>query len=270
MGKSNTEGVYKKENGYWEYRFVIVVDGKQIARKKCRDELGNKLRTKREAIKAREAAMVQARAGRVQKKKIVRRTVKEVFQEYCEKGRKANAYTTCLKQDSLWKNHLCKKLGKRFVDDISVAEVNDYLTELYYIDGFSYKYVENFLKMFYLIFGQAYSRNYLDVEIYNKLCVNKATKISMPKMKSEDDTDIEIFNQEELEILDNYFKGTNAETAYLLGRYCGLRINECYGLKWENDFVYRIDKLFAGWEDSNSKFYEVSFKNNKNTFANRF
>ena len=31
-----------------------------------------------------------------------------------------------------------------------------------------------------------------------------------------------------------YFSGSNAESAYLLGRYCGLRINECYGLKWEN------------------------------------
>ena len=35
-------------------------------------------------------------------------------------------------------------------------------------------------------------------------------------------------------MLDEYFTGSNAETAYLLGRYCGLRINEAYGLKWEN------------------------------------
>ena len=27
---------------------------------------------------------------------------------------------------------------------------------------------------------------------------------------------------------------TNAETAFLLGKYCGLRINECYGLKWSD------------------------------------
>ncbi|MBD9192550.1 MAG: bifunctional methylenetetrahydrofolate dehydrogenase/methenyltetrahydrofolate cyclohydrolase FolD [Roseburia inulinivorans] len=39
--------------------------------------------------------------------------------------------------------------------------------------------------------------------------------------------------------LDKYFSGTNAETAYLLGRYCGLRINECYGLKWENVDIER-------------------------------
>ena len=56
----------------------------------------------------------------------------------------------------------------------------------------------------------------------------------MPKLKTDDDTDIVYFTQEELALLDEYFDGTNAQTAYMLGRYCGLRINECFGLKWEN------------------------------------
>lgn len=47
-------------------------------------------------------------------------------------------------------------------------------------------------------------------------------------------TDVVSFSKEEIARLDEYFTGTNAETAYLLGRYCGLRINECYGLKWKN------------------------------------
>ena len=38
----------------------------------------------------------------------------------------------------------------------------------------------------------------------------------------------------ELALLDEYFKGNNLETAYLLGRYCGLRIAECFGIKWSN------------------------------------
>lgn len=46
----------------------------------------------------------------------------------------------------------------------------------------------------------------------------------MPKMKTEDDTAIVSFTRQELVLLDEYFKGTNAETAYLLGRYCGLRM----------------------------------------------
>ena len=88
--------------------------------------------------------------------------------------------------------------------------------------------------MFYLIFGQAYSRNYLATDVYNKLCINKDTKIHMPKMKIDEDTDIYSFNQEELDILEEHFIGSNAQIAYLLGRYCGLRISECYGLKWAN------------------------------------
>lgn len=234
MTKRNNAGVYQKTNGFWEYRFTIVVDGQQISRKKSTDELGNKLKTKSEAIRAREAAIFKARTERERQREIERKKVKEVFQEYCDKGRSGKAYNTILKQDSLWKNHIKERFGDRFIDEISVAEIDDYLSELYYIDGLSFRYVESFLKMFYLIFGQAYSRNYLDVDTYNKLCLNKGTKISMPKMKTEDDTDIIAFSHEELSLLDEYFKGTNAETAYLLGRYCGLRINETFGLKWDN------------------------------------
>ena len=51
-------------------------------------------------------------------------------------------------------------------------------------------------------------------------------------MKTDEDLDIVAFSNEECAKLDAYFHGTNAETAYMLGRYCGLRINECYGLKW--------------------------------------
>ena len=242
----NDSGVYQKKNGYWEYRFAIRVGGKRIEKKKSTDSLGNKLRTKREAIAARDEAIVQTRKERTVKPKTVRRTVKEVFEEFCESGRKDRAYQTIRKQDSIWENHLRDRFGNLYCDEISSAEVVDYLSELYYVDNLAFRYVESFLKMFYLIFGQAYSRNYLDVDTYNKLCVNKSTKIHMPKLKTEDDTDIVAFSREELEQLDEYFKGTNAETAYLLGRYCGLRINEAFGLKWDNvnldEGIIRIDR----------------------------
>lgn len=116
--------------------------------------------------------------------------------------------------------------------------------ELYYTEGRAFRYVEGFLKMFYLIFGQAYSRNYLDVDTYNKLCVNKDARIRMPKMKIDEDTDIVAYSREQIAELDKYFNGTNAETAYLLGRYCGLRINECYGLKWENVEIIMNGEFF--------------------------
>lgn len=231
MSTVNNTGVYQLPNGQWAYRFTWRENGKKKNRKGTKDEFGNPLKTKKQAIAARKIALEKEQAPR---SPIERKTVEQLYKVYCEHGRSGKAYATIKKQDSLWKNHLQKRFGSRFLDEISVAEINDYLSSLYYTEGRAYKYVESFLKMFYLIFGQAYSRNYLDVDTYNKLCINKDTKIHMPKMKVDEDTDIVSFSREEIQRLDEYFTGTNAETAYMLGRYCGLRINECYGLKWGN------------------------------------
>lgn len=233
MAKANDTGVYQLKNGNWAFRYTIMKDGRKKDIRKAKDEFGATIYSKKGAIAARQAAIRQEQNS-FKPTPPRRRTVKEVYQEFCENGRKDRAYRTKQKQDSLWNNHLCQKFGKRYVDEINSSEVNDYLVALYCEQGYSYQYTESFLKMFYLIFGQAYSRNYLPVDLYNRLCVNKDTKIKMPKMKTEDDTAIVAFSRKELALLDEYFKGTNAETAYLLGRYCGLRINETFGLKWSN------------------------------------
>ena len=234
MAKQNDTGVYQLPNGNWAYRFTFTVEGKKKNRKGTKDEFGNLLTTKRAAILARAAAVTREQEEQHRQAPVTRKTFQEVYKEYCEHGRSGKAYQTIRKQDSIWNNHLCAKFGRRYIDEISVAEVNDYLAHLYYTEGRAYKYVESFLKMFYLIFGQAYSRNYLEVDTYNKLCVNKDVRIRMPKMKVDEDAEIVAFSPDEVARLDEYFQGTNAETAYLLGRCCGLRINECYGLKWEN------------------------------------
>ena len=234
MAKQNDTGVYQLPNGNCAYRFTFTVEGKKKNRKGTKDEFGNLLTTKRAAILARAAAVTREQEEQHRQAPVTRKTFQEVYKDYCEHGRSGKAYQTIRKQDSIWNNHLCAKFGRRYIDEISVAEVNDYLAHLYYTEGRAYKYVESFLKMFYLIFGQAYSRNYLEVDTYNKLCVNKDIRIRMPKMKVDEDAEIVAFTPDEVARLDEYFQGTNAETAYLLGRCCGLRINECYGLKWEN------------------------------------
>ena len=264
----NDTGVTKLENGNWEYRFVMVVDGKKVTSRKRKDEQGNPLTTKRAAIKARQAAMKKAQLGITHTAPTAKKTVAEVYREYCEKGRSGKAYATIRKQDSLWDNHLSARFGHRYIDDISVAEIVDYLTELYYTDGLAFKYVESFLKMFYLIFGQAYSRNYLDVDTYSKLCLNKGTKIHMPKMKTSEEDDIAIFTREELARMDEYFSGSNGETAYLLGKYCGLRINECYGIRWENinleEGTILIDRQMQ-YQDGLIKLVSLKTRNAKRT-----
>ena len=233
MAKAADTGVYQLKNGNWAFRYTLTRNGVKKDVRKAKDDYGNPMKTKREAIIARDKAITEDRENR-KPKAIVRKTVNEVWKEYCDNGRAGKAYQTIRKQNSIWENHLHARFGRRMIDEITVAEVVDYLTKLYYKEGLAYRYVESFLKMFYLIFGQAYSHNYLEVNAYNKLCVNKSTRIRMPKMKVEDDVEIVSFSRKQLGVLDDYFRGTNAETAYLLGKYCGLRINECYGLKWDH------------------------------------
>lgn len=233
MTKQTSIGVYQLDNGKWAYRFVKTIEGKRRNYKSTKDEFGKPLTTQQAAIRAREIAMMRVEATLLERPD-ERKTFQEVYEEYCQKGQLGKAYSTIKKQDSLWRNHLKDKFGAYFIDDIRVADVNDYLAHLYYVEGRAYRYVESFLKMFYLIFGQAYSRGYLDVDKYNKLCVNKDIRIKMPKMKVDEETDIVAYSEEEIQKLDEYFRGTNAETAYMLGRCCGLRINECYGVRWQN------------------------------------
>ena len=260
MAKTSS-GVYQLPNGMWGYRYAYMLNGKQKDLKRTKDENGNPFKTERAALRAREAAILKEHLEQAQKPKPKRVTVSQVYEEYCLTGRHGKAYGTTRKQDSLWNNHLSKAFGSRLIDSISVSEVVDYLSKLYYQEGKAYRYVEAFLKMFYLLFGQAYSRNYLDVNTYNTLCVNKNTKIHMPKMKIDKDEDIVSFNIEETDALNKYFKDTNAETAYMLGRYCGLRINECYGLKWTDvDFdnnIIHIEYQMQYHEGLISKYFEM-------------
>ena len=266
MPKIDDTGIYQLNNGYWAFRYVVTVNNKRVERKRNKDEQGNPFKAKMSAVKARRIMLEQERNRPKEEVVIKKRTVAQVYKEYCDNGRAEKAYATIKKQDSLWNNHIKDRFGDRYMDEISVAEINDYLSELYYTDNRAYKYVESFLKMFYLIFGQAYSRDYLSADRYYKLCKNRETKIHMPKMKIDEETDIAIFNDKEMSILADYFKSTNAETAFMLGKYCGLRINECYGLKWNDiDFdggVIRIHQQMQ-YQDGVVKLVSLKTRNAK-------
>jgi len=106
MGKMNDVGVFQLDNGLWAYRYTFTRNGKRYSKQSSKDEYGNPLRTRRDAVRARQAA-VDRQKDTSAPAPVVRKTFKEVYDEYCDKGRGGKAYTTILKQESLWKNHLC-------------------------------------------------------------------------------------------------------------------------------------------------------------------
>ena len=112
MEKQQSSGVFQLPDGNWGYRFIVTVDGKRKAQKRVRNEAGKPYKTEKQAAKAREKAMAMERARMQlpQPKKIVRKTVEEVYRGYCEKGRNGKAFATKKKQDSLWNEAVKKSL----------------------------------------------------------------------------------------------------------------------------------------------------------------
>ena len=241
MAEATMIGTFQLDNGMWGYRYTLTYNGKKKDVKKQKDELGRPFKTEKAAFRARESAMLRDRMSRIKKTTAKRMTLAEVYQEYCEMGRNSKVYVTIKKQDSLWRNHLAEKFGDRFIDEISVAEVNDYLAHLYYTEGRAYKYVEGFLKMFYLIFGQAYSRNYLDVDIYNKLCVMKEARISMPKLKNDE---VDCSKSDIVEAANLIFNMlVNADKSPIVRDFKKQRVPNIYDGGYHYEIIYAPERL---------------------------
>ena len=105
-------GVYQLDNGFWAYRFSIIIDGKRISRKKTTDEYGNKLNTQAAAAKARAAAITAAHVEMKRGKKISRRTVKEIFEEYRKEGCTGKAYQTLKKTGFSLEKSFLRQMGQ--------------------------------------------------------------------------------------------------------------------------------------------------------------
>ena len=73
MAKQNDAGVYKLKNGNWAYRYVLMVNGVRKEVRKAKDEFGASFKTKREAIKARQAAIDSAQNSRKPKPTVRKR-----------------------------------------------------------------------------------------------------------------------------------------------------------------------------------------------------
>ena len=102
MANKSDSGVRQLENGFWAYRFCTSINGRRIDGRGSTDLDGNVLRTKQDAIRARKKAIKMAQLAPLLPEKPpepVKKTVAELFAEYCEKGCSDRAYMTIRKQD---------------------------------------------------------------------------------------------------------------------------------------------------------------------------
>lgn len=153
---------------------------------------------------------------------------------------KQKAPATIRKQESMRKNHVQPAFGNKKIDSFKITDLNDFLYDLYSKQGKSYAYTEGFLKFFYLLFGYAYRLELFNKNKYFRMFGDSKTRLSMPTTEQadmEDDLEgAEIYTEDELAVFEGTFKSEdgNLLTAFYLGIYYGLRISECFALRWSN------------------------------------
>lgn len=230
-------GVTQNLDGSWTYRIKIKQpDGKVVDTRIKKDGNGNPFLTARDAYAARKAHETAIRSGSSAKSNEA--TLSDVYKNYKETEAKAKAPATIRKQDSLWENHVKPRFGDRTVNSITIVELSTYLDELY--TEYSYQYVQGFLRFFYLLFGHSERMEVIDPDRYMRMFVSKGTRLTMPKMKQADFEDSEegavVYTPNQLSWMEGIFKSEdgNLLTAYYLGVFCGLRISECFALRWDN------------------------------------
>lgn len=243
MAKNNDVGLFQLENGNWGYRITVMQNGKRKDTTYHRDENGNPFKTKSSARLAREKKSLELRQPK-QKALFTDCKLSDMWDCYMEDVAKSKANGTVKKYYSIWKNHINPKFGNKNISEVNVVDLEKYLQELYN-QGYSWKYVEGFLKLFYQLFGLAFKTEHIDPIRYTRMFMDKGTKLKMPTISQEDAEEyenIETYNSHEINQINNIFKGGNCYTAFLLGFYCGVRIAECFGLMW-SDYNWDTHKL---------------------------
>lgn len=168
----------------------------------------------------------------------------EIWKYYLENDSKTKADGTVRKYKSLWKIHVKKQFGEKLISEITISDLYNYLCDLY-SEGYSYTYVESFLKMFYMLFGIAYRLEKISTDRYTRMFLDKGTKLTMPPLSQDDYEemeDIKIYNSSEIHKIEEVFHDGNCYLPFLLGYYCGLRISEVFGLTWD-DYDWRTHQL---------------------------
>lgn len=232
-------GVSQNSDGSWSYRIKKKINNQIIDTKIKKDSNGHSFLTARAAHEAKLQHEARLSNGEIElPKKPSKTTLTYVYDQYLQSSKaKQKAPATLRKQDSMWRNHVCSVFGDKDINKIKITDLDDFLFNLYQTHSFAY--VEGFLKFFYLLFGYAYDLELFDADKYYRMFGDSNTRLTMPiknQIDVETEDDIETYTDDELAVMEKIFMSEdgNLLTAFYLGTYCGLRISECFALRWSN------------------------------------
>ncbi len=150
-------------------------------------------------------------------------TLEQVYSEFIYKyAQYDREKSTIRRYDTLFRNHL-KQWADMKIAVITANELSEYLFKL--SATHSYAYIMSIHKFMKVLWYFAYEKQYMRENVIEK--------VNTPKAGTEEGQ-IKIYTQAELDMFEKRFESTHSITAFKIGRACGVRCAECYGLLWSD------------------------------------
>lgn len=238
MARAKYAGVTQRADGAWMYRIKRKINGESVDIIRSRDADGKPFLTARAAYDAKMRHEQELETHTPQKRK-PKTTLAQIYQTYLESADgKSKAPATLRKQDSMWRCHLQPAFGSRDINSIKLPEWEDYLYNMY--QRYAYRFVEGNLKFVYLLNAVAHKNELIDPERYYSMFVDRDTRLSMPKKSQadveEDMQGVEVYSDYDLSEIRRVLssEGGNLLVSYYIAIYTGVRISECFALRWSD------------------------------------
>lgn len=222
-------GSVRKKGSTWSFRVDLgKIDGKrkQIER--------SGFKTEKEANTALSEVLNEINKTGVytENKKI---TFQETYDEFLEnEAPNTRKFATIVRYKSLYKNHF-KDIAPRYLFNVTDKIIQEFLNSK--CETHSNEYVRSIYNFFHVIFNYAVANKYIKV--------SPMTNVHPPKSYRAYG-EIKTYTVEELSKMEERFKSTNLLTAFILGINLGVRVGECFALRFSDIDWYKqtikIDK----------------------------
>lgn len=234
-------GTVRKRGDKWSYRIDLgVIDGKRTQKEK------GGFATKKEAT----AAMTAAENDLLKTGEYIdanqKVAMQQLYEEFItEEAPLTRKYSTVLRYKSLYRNQIGPEFAEYYLYQISTDKIQKFLNykaqneknrmPKHGEEGLSASYVRSVYNFLLVLFAYAkkkkkYIRN------------NPMEDVVPPKDYRAYGKEIRYYTQTQIEWMDKRFQSTGLYTAYQLGLYLGVRVSECFALRfsdidWETNTI---------------------------------
>lgn len=262
----------KDKNGPWKWVINEYINGVKVREEKRRDQDGRRFEHAKDAWDDRCRRMEELIRGNGGYKNTNKITFEFVYNDFINSPKaQEKAHGTIKKHSSVWRNHIAPVFKDRRINKTTVNDMYCFLLDKYNSGQYAYEYIESFIKLFYLLYGYALSKQWITFEKYNEMFKNETSRLKMPDRRredSEDDviitySDVELYQIEKVFTSDKYVE---LYPTYMLARYAGLRKGEIFGLRW-SDINWRertINIRCQMQRDEAKKVYSLTAPKTKN------